>query len=91
VLLACRKCEKKLKHAPEAAPRKLKKSLKKLAKLYGDSHPLHVVPVSCMKLCPKDAITVCTASELGQIPPRLTIIRSQQDLIRLYKETKSPD
>lgn len=90
VLLACGKCQRKLKRAgdhTEAA--KLRKSLKKLARQNG-SEPIHVIAVSCLKLCPKGAVTVCTPQNLASIPPTLTLIRTPDDIAALYRQTVDP-
>ena len=82
ILLVCRKCEKKLKPQP-----KLKKSLKRLQK--GDPNPLQVLSVSCMKLCPKDAVAVCPPAQLTQYPPQLQIIRTTADLVQLLADSRT--
>jgi len=53
-ILACRKCQKKLKgEADLRAMAKLKKTMKRHNKEHPD-RALHVVNVPCMDLCPKD-------------------------------------
>jgi predicted metal-binding protein len=89
VLLACRKCQKKLGHHDGSAPlRKLKKSLKAIAKDNGDRQPIHVISVPCLKLCPKGAVTVCTQQELTRTPTQLTLIRSKEDLVQLHLQLR---
>jgi predicted metal-binding protein len=72
LVLACRKCQKKLKGDAELG--ELAK-LKKAVKRYNKAHPegeLSVLNVPCMDLCPKGGVTVCVASEK---PVRLRILR----------------
>jgi predicted metal-binding protein len=82
LILACRKCQKKLKedHDLHALAR-----LKKTIKLHNKEHPgqaLHVINVPCMDLCPKDGVTVCIpASD----PNRLMILRSVEDIERMHQ------
>jgi predicted metal-binding protein len=80
LVLACQKCQKKLKGNDElAALAKLKKSVKRHNKRHPDA-PIHLVRVPCMDLCPKDAVTVV----LPQQPGRLSILRSEADIDQLY-------
>jgi hypothetical protein len=61
LLLICRKCQKKLKHGGK------KKSLAKLGKTLKKDRPqFHVIEVSCLKMCPKGAVTVCTQQQLAR-------------------------
>jgi len=80
LLLACGKCQKKLKH--DQTLRTLAK-LKKTVKRHNKEHPndlLHVINVPCMDLCPRDAVTVYCPS---RAPARLSIVRRKEDLERL--------
>lgn len=80
LILACRKCQKKLKGDPDLrALAKLKKTIKRRNK----EHPeqaLYVINVPCMDLCPKDGVTVCNPAEM---PLRLSILRSKGDIERM--------
>ena len=90
ILLVCRKCQRKLKRSgdhPHAA--ELKKSLKKLGKGSGLA-PIHILGVPCLKLCPKGAVTVCTAQNLAETPPTLTLIRTREDIATLYRQCTAP-
>jgi hypothetical protein len=71
ILLACRKCQKKLRGSGHG-PGKLKKVLKATG--------THVIPVSCLKLCPKGGVTVCTQGGLAQTPPLLTVLYTPEDV-----------
>jgi|SRR5579875_2602147 len=77
LLLACRKCQKKLRHQPSLKSlARLKKTLKRRNREHPD-RPIHLINVPCMDVCPKHAVTVCKPSEK---PPRLTILRSASEL-----------
>jgi len=81
LILACRKCQKKLKERPNLrALAKLKSAMRKRNKKH-PQQPLYVLNVSCMDLCPKDGVTVC-ASERS--PTRLRILWSEDDIDRMY-------
>jgi predicted metal-binding protein len=87
-LLVCSKCQRKLKHSSDH-PLKLKKVLKKLAKNDSDRRKLHVLSVSCMKLCPKGGITVCTPQQFSHTPPTVTIVYTEADAESLYQLCKT--
>jgi len=87
ILLACRKCQKKLK--PHDSLRELAR-LKKTVKGFNKEHPdqrIHVINVPCMDLCPKDGVTVCLPVRQST---ELYILRSREDLNRLWLEDRSP-
>jgi hypothetical protein len=77
IVLACRKCQKKLKR--DGSLRDLAK-FKKTVKRFNKEHPeqrLQLINVPCMDLCPKDGVTVCCPErDAGQ----LSILRSGEDL-----------
>lgn len=80
LLLACRKCQKKLKG--ERGLRALSK-MKKTVGRWNKAHPggpLHLIQVPCMDLCPKHAVTVCLPQ---RSPLQLSVLRSKEDLDRL--------
>ena len=81
LILACRKCQKKLKgHHGLHALSKLKAAVKRR----NAEHPgqaLHVLNVPCMDLCPKDGVTVCDPAET---PLRLSILRSKGDIEKMF-------
>ena len=86
-ILACRKCQKKLKRNPEL--RDLAR-LKKTVKEQNREHPeqrVHVIHVPCMDLCPKRGVTIC---DPAQIPNRLIIVRSKEDLEALRSRCAQP-
>ena len=83
LVLACRKCQKKLKG--DARLGELAK-LKKAVKRFNKAHPekaLGVLQVPCMDLCPKDGVTVCVA---GERPARLRILRRVEELGGLVED-----
>ena len=82
-LLACRKCQKKLKKAGVLkALAKLAKTLRKRERRGGAegrggvAWP-HVVNVGCMDLCPKGGVAVCKPGEMGD---RLYVVRAVEDV-----------
>jgi predicted metal-binding protein len=88
LLLACRKCQKKLKHGrKKVGISKLSKALKKRARHDENAPRLHVIEVPCLKLCPKGGVTVCTQRQLGQ--GKCSIVRTNADVDALYKQTKA--
>jgi hypothetical protein len=79
ILLACRKCQKKLKQdGKKNGIAKLGKAIKKRAKRHEDSADLRLVQVSCLKLCPKGAVTVCTQQQLSR--NECSIVRTLADI-----------
>ena len=82
LVLACRKCQKKLK--ADHGLRALSK-LKKTVKRHNKGHPdrlLHVMNVPCMDLCPKNAVTVCCP---GRDSKRLSVLREEKDVHSLCR------
>jgi predicted metal-binding protein len=83
LLLACRKCQKKLKDEPGMrALAKLKKTIKRHNMKHLNIVALHVLSVPCMNLCPKRAITVClpTIQAAG-----LSVLRNEDEIDALYR------
>src|SRR5580693_3871611 len=86
LILACRKCQKKLKGDSELAKlAKLKKTVKRRNKEHSQQ-VLHVFNVPCMDLCPKGGVTVCNPVKT---PNRLSILRNEEDIDRLFHENDS--
>ncbi len=89
-LLACRKCQKKLKGDSDLESlAKLKKTLKKIAKRDEHATEIRVIPVSCLKLCPKKAVTIITQTDMASPEPRVSLLRSEADVEMLYAEYAS--
>jgi predicted metal-binding protein len=87
LVLACGKCQKKLKRSKtKNGGAKLSKALKKRAKQDEDGLKLRVVEVDCLKMCPKDGVTVCTQGQLGG--NECSIVRTQADVDSLYEQCK---
>jgi len=82
LLLACRKCQKKLRGEPGMRPlARLKKTIKR----HNKQNPLvalHLISVPCMNLCPKGAVTICLPASQ---PATLSIIRTEGDIDELYR------
>jgi predicted metal-binding protein len=81
LVLACRKCQRKLKdeHGPKALGN-LKKGVKARNKQLRQKL-LHVINVPCMDVCPKHSVAVCL---LGKPGDRLHILRTEEDLDSFY-------
>jgi predicted metal-binding protein len=80
LLLACRKCQKKLKKSEhQHALANLKKTVKARSKQHPENG-LHVLSVPCMDMCPKNAVAVCMPSKAAD---RLFLLRSKADLDQL--------
>lgn len=81
IILACRKCQNKLKESGDLAPlAKLKKTIKMRNKQSAGAQ-IHVLSVPCMDLCPKNAVTICNPA---QHPLHLSILRAEGDIDQLY-------
>jgi predicted metal-binding protein len=88
LVLACRKCQKKLKDdGKKTKLAKLSKQLKKLARRDESAPMLHVADVSCLKLCPKGGVTVCTEQQLMR--NECSIVRTTGDLRQLLGQLQN--
>ncbi len=88
LLLACGKCQRKLKHGDDPAGlSSLKKLLKRASKAEVDGMRLHVLKVPCLKMCPKGGVTVCTAAQVAR--HECAILRSAEDAADLYAQCKA--
>ena len=85
------KCQAKLKHGGKKnGLAKLKKALKKRARQDEQGPRLHVVDVSCLKMCPKGGVTVCTQQQLED--EECSIMRTRADveaLILQYRDASA--
>lgn len=87
LLLVCRKCEKKLKGKKKPGGlAKLKKALKERALQDGSGIRFHVIGVSCLDVCPKGGVTVCTQKQLGQ--GQFCILNTDADISTLIEQCK---
>jgi hypothetical protein len=77
VLLACSKCQRRLKHDgdPESIT-PLKKLLKRISKQHG-TRPPTILKVPCLKLCPGGGLVVLTPQQL--VAHECTILRTRED------------
>ena len=88
LLLACGKCQRKLKDdGDQAGLAKLRKAVKHRAKASRLSVEFNVLTTKCLKVCPKKGVAVCTQAQLGE--GRGTIVRSVADLDLLLAECAS--
>lgn len=85
LLLVCTKCTKKLKKQKSGFAN-VKKWFKKRAKRAENGPELRVIGVNCVKMCPKNGITIATQQQLGREPAEVSIIRSEEDLEALYRQ-----
>jgi predicted metal-binding protein len=90
LVLVCRKCQRKRKHeGKKNGLGKLNKVLRKRARKDDGVPPPHVVDVSCLKLCPKSGVTVCTERQLGR--RQCSIVRTSADVDALLDLCKEQD
>jgi predicted metal-binding protein len=88
LILACGKCRKKLKHSGEDLPaRNLKRELKRLARHDDAGIKIRVISVSCLKLCPKGAVTVATQDQLAR--NECSLVKTRNDIRSLYQEIQA--
>jgi hypothetical protein len=79
LVLVCRKCQKKLKHrGGNKKLTKIGKTLDKRARRHDRHLEISAVDVSCLKMCPKDGVTVCTGPQLGR--RECSVLRSLGDV-----------
>jgi hypothetical protein len=71
LILACKKCQKRVKK--DGGP----KALSNLKKTFKKNDSLHVLPMSCVDLCPKNGVVICLPADA---PDRLRILWSEEDL-----------
>jgi predicted metal-binding protein len=87
LVMVCRKCQNKLKHGGKKnGLAKLRKALKQRARQDEDSLRLHVVDVSCLKMCPKGGVTVCTQQQLED--EQCSIMRTNADVDALLLQCR---
>ncbi len=82
-VFACLKCQRKLKKGK--GPKALRKIKKWFRKRSSESaHPVSVIGISCVDLCPKNGVTIFSARQLKRQRPRVCIARSESDLEQIY-------
>ncbi len=84
IVLVCRKCQKKLHGGKKNKIAKLGKVLKKQGRQEEDAPRLRVIQVSCLNVCPKGGVTVCTQSQLAR--NECCIVRTPADLDALIRQ-----
>ena len=88
LLLACGKCQRKLKDdGDEAGLAKLRKAVKRRAKASQLGVEFNVLTIKCLKVCPKKGVAVCTQAQLGE--GRGAIVRTVGELDLLLAECAS--
>jgi hypothetical protein len=81
LILACRKCQKKLKgNRTLRALAKLRKSIERLNRQHQET-PFHIVNVACMGRCPEKGVTICNTAWRTD---RLIILYGEEDIERVY-------
>src|ERR1700744_68618 len=64
LVLVCRKCQKRLQQdGGNKKLARLRKTLRKRAHRLDDTLDVYAVDVPCLKMCPKDGVTVCTGTQ----------------------------
>lgn len=56
----------------------------KLGKQLKQQQQFHVIEVSCLKLCPKDAVTICTQQQLRR--NECSLVRTRADVDALIRQ-----
>jgi hypothetical protein len=84
LLLACGKCQRKLKKSQADDFISLKKLLTRERKKHSDGLRLRVLNVPCLKMCPRDAVTVCTPAQVAC--RECCIVRIPEDIATLYQQ-----
>ena len=78
ILLACGKCQRKLRKGEDIAGLgKLKKTLKRARR------GLFVIRTPCLDVCPKGGVTVCTAEQVAR--GEFSILRTAADVRTLAR------
>ena len=86
LILACNKCQKKLKKRGAGKFASLKKWFKKRSRADDEGPAVKVVGIDCLKLCPKGGITISTQHQIGEAGREVSIVRSEADLEQLYSQ-----
>jgi hypothetical protein len=85
LVLACKKCQRKLrKHHGDPALARIRRWFRARGKRDPLGPAAFVINVPCMKLCPKNAVTLFPVRQLAADPPGISMARSEADLERLY-------
>jgi hypothetical protein len=85
LLLACTKCQRKLKkHKGTKTFANVKKWFKRRGKKDDGAPEVRVVGIDCIKLCPKAGVTIARQHQLGDLGGEVSILRSEADLEDVY-------
>jgi hypothetical protein len=76
LVLVCRKCQKK---SDGVDGKSLSKWLKRALKSEGQGKRFRIVQVDCLGLCPKHAVTLLRASDVGRSRKPLQVFREGED------------
>ncbi len=88
LLLACKRCQKKLRKSRHSAGfAKVKKWIKARGRKEKSAIELRVIEVPCLKICPKNGVVVCSQAQLAASPARFSIVRSEKQLESLYRSS----
>lgn len=88
LLLACGKCQRKLKDdGDKAGLARLRKVVKHRAKASRLEVEFNVITTKCLKVCPRAGVAVCTQAQVGE--GRGAIVRSVADVDVLIAECAS--
>jgi hypothetical protein len=90
LVLACRKCQKKMKKRGGGGRLgKIRRWFKARTKRDGRAPAIHVLDVPCVKLCPKGGVTIFSQRQLAHHPPGVCIARTEEDLEAFYRELRA--
>jgi hypothetical protein len=85
LVLACTKCQKKLrKHKGSKSLASLKKWFKKRGKSDRDAPEVKIIGIGCVKMCPKGGVTIARQHQLCEAGGEVSILRSEAELDGLY-------
>ncbi len=86
LVLACSKCQKKIRrHGGSSALGKVRRWFKRRTKNQPEARRVHVLPVTCVKMCPRDGVTIFAQRQLARQPAGVCILRSEEDLEAFYQ------
>jgi len=88
LVLVCSKCTRKLKHHGDGSLN-VKRWLKTRQKESKTGNKLKILAIKCVKMCPKNGVTIATQQQLSRKPAEVSIIRSEADLEMLYQQLSS--
>ncbi|MGI8772838.1 MAG: hypothetical protein ACR2JE_15540 [Acidobacteriaceae bacterium] len=87
LVLACRKCQKRMKkHGGGGGLSKIKRWFKRRTKTDAEAPVVHVIDVPCVKLCPRGGVTIFSQRQLEHHPPAVCIARTVEDLEAFYRQ-----